>query len=535
MDAPTLQQCYEAYLALRKQMSGWLSQSARMDGPGPRGGGEDESNYALAWFQHYLVSREGAVQKRFRELLEALDGWVQRECVHGYEPEAEAHHGTEPFLLFLPRYIDLFPEDEDALRLLLGAAQHIGNWSTDSPDWFDEKRGSFRSYHLGTRVVGDDPDFAYEFAEHIRFIHIALAAYRASGEQRYADWAVRYGRVWARRILASDPIPVLWTQDGEPVDADRLPPKTRRQAGGGHHVPNDPLSGIENLLASGAAAALGDLFRLNREEGFARAARRIAAPLVSELNDPFADPAAAVVSYIRETFGDRSLDGAVLEQTRRFPEAAPGPLAMVFPEQVRRRERGVGKRNDMIYWAEWRGDGSAQPLREPSSAAFALAYQMTGEPKYALRALQTAGRKMAMARRVLRGGREHADMGGAVCSVAAGHGRNWGVGSVTGCYGPLLLGTRDILSAVTPRIEFRAGRKPARPLSDDAGNGAETPQTEAAPGPIPSGVLPLVSDEQALFYNGSEQPAAFRWRPLGTGAWEEIVLQPAETARRSLP
>ena len=55
--------------------------------------------------------------------------------------------------------------------------------------------------------------------------------------------------------------------------------------------------------------------------------------------------------------------------------------------------------------------------------------------------LRSAATRLNIARRVLRGGREHADMGGAVCSVAAGHGRNWGQGAVTACYGPLLLGT----------------------------------------------------------------------------------------------
>ena len=99
---------------------------------------------------------------------------------------------------------------------------------------------------------------------------------------------------------------------------------------------------------------------------------------------------------------------------------------MVFPQEHARDVPGVGRRNDMIHWAEWHADGSTTPTREPSTAALTLAYQVTGDAGYAARALDTAARKLAMARRVLRGGREHADMGGAVCSVAAGHGRNWG-------------------------------------------------------------------------------------------------------------
>ena len=78
----------------------------------------------------------------------------------------------------------------------------------------------------------------------------------------------------------------------------------------------------------------------------------------------------------------------------------------------------------------------------------------------ARRALGAAAAKFAMARRVLRGGREHADMGGAICSVAAGHGRNWGCGAVTGCYGTLLMGTREIQGAVVPLVEWAAGHLP---------------------------------------------------------------------------
>ena len=140
----------------------------------------------------------------------------------------------------------------------------------------------------------------------------------------------------------------------------------------------------------------------------------------------------------------------------------------------------------MIHWAEWHADGSTTPAREPSTAALTLAYQVTGDAGYAARALDTAARKLAMARRVLRGGREHADMGGAVCSVAAGHGRNWGTGAVTGCYGPLLLGTCDRMGAVTPRIE----------LSDR-----------------PAGLLSLVSDSAVHFYNGSGAAVSCPWRP----------------------
>ena len=500
MNRPSeLQACFTGYSALRTELSDWLAQSVRCDGPGPNGGGEDEANYALAWFPHYLVTREPAIAERFRDLLAALAAWVDTRCFHGYEPEAEAHHGTEPFILFLPRYLALFPHDRTAVRLLLDAAEHVGNWCADVPDWFDYRRGCFRSFHIGSRAVGDDPRFAFELAEHVRFLHLALAAYRVSGESRYLEWADRYGTVWARRIAAvEDRFPLLWTQAGEPVhEAQAAGQPIAAAAGAGHHVAGDSLAGMENLLASGAIHALGDLYDASGAERYRAAARRLAEPLVAELADPYADPAAAALCHYRQTFADRSMDDAIRAQFGRFAPASSRPLAMVFPEDQRRRVPGVGRRKDMIHWAEWHEDGSTRPTRAPCTAALTLAYRMTGNADYAARALDTAARKLAMARRVLRGGREHADMGGAICSVAAGHGRNWGAGAVTGCYGALLLGACDRMNALTPRIELAGA---------------------------PAGLLSLVSDDAVRFYNGSADPIACRWRQTGIGRWHELSL-----------
>ena len=178
----TLQECYKYYIDLREEMDRWLNQSMVLDPPGPNGGGEDEANYTLAWFPHYLVTGDKTVLKHFGDLKSALAGWIERECLHGYEPEAEAHHGTEPFLLFLPRYIDLVPDDQEARSMLMDAAEHIGNWVEEIPAWYDYDRDTFCGYYVGSRTVHNDAETAYEVAEHFRFIHIALAAYRITGE-----------------------------------------------------------------------------------------------------------------------------------------------------------------------------------------------------------------------------------------------------------------------------------------------------------------------------------------------------------------
>jgi len=114
--------CAEALGRLRQEMDGWLAQSQRLDPPGQQGGGEDEANYALAWFPHYLVTGNRDCLKLFHKLLAELVEWVRRECVQGYEPKAEAHHGPEPFILFLPQFLGLDASDRAAVGLLDGAA-----------------------------------------------------------------------------------------------------------------------------------------------------------------------------------------------------------------------------------------------------------------------------------------------------------------------------------------------------------------------------------------------------------------------------
>jgi hypothetical protein len=251
---------------------------------------------------------------------------------------------------------------------------------------------------------------------------------------------------------------------------------------------------VEVLLASGVVYALGDLFHLAPDPLYRAAARRIIQQLMASLADPYGDPAAAAIAYYRLAFQDEELDAALLRAVQAFPPEEEGELAMVVPEVCGRTQPGVGRRADMVYWGVWEGEGRVRPTREPSTAALALAYQLTSQTEFARRAFRAAAGRLAVARRVLRGGREHADMGGAICSVAQGHGRNWGVGAVTGCYGPLCLGTREILGAVTPAVPLRC---------------------PGAAG-LPASILPLVgwprsSQPVVHVYNAGSEPACVEW------------------------
>jgi hypothetical protein len=336
-----LRDTHEHATSLRQGLSRWLTQSSLMDGPYRNQGGEDEANYSLAWFSHYLISADEAVLSRFGSLLADLAGWVASDCVHGYEPEAEAHHGTEPFLLFLPRYLGLVPGDDTARGLLEDAAHHIGNWVEETPAWYDYDRDVFRGYSIGNRVVDDSPHYQVELTEHLRFVHIALAAHRVLREDRYLEWALRYGRKRAERLVAaSEPVPLGWDLDGGELHwrdaADR--PRFGGMCALSHKVPGDPLGGIENHLASGAVMAYGDLFEASGDTIFRDAARRIVTPLVDELADPFGDPAAAALSHYRVAFGDTTLDEAALRVIESAPEENDRPWVMLQAARTRHRQ-----------------------------------------------------------------------------------------------------------------------------------------------------------------------------------------------------
>ena len=84
MSNQILQSAYQYYNNLRQEMDRWLKQSMWMDPPGRNRGGEDEANYALAWFDHYAITESPMVLEHFYRLRTALIDWVERECYHGY-------------------------------------------------------------------------------------------------------------------------------------------------------------------------------------------------------------------------------------------------------------------------------------------------------------------------------------------------------------------------------------------------------------------------------------------------------------------
>ena len=418
----------------------------------------DNANFAISIFQEQLINPNNQIKNFLSLLAKEVFDWADLNLFNGYEKIVDVHHGPELFIGFLPRYIDIFPEDTRSKSLIIEAAEYIGNWKKGYTEWYDYENETFKSWYLGSKGIGNKKIFAYETADHIRFIHIALLAWKIKDDAKYLKWALAYGRKFAKKIINSgEIIPVAWDLKGSSCYPKDMKEKAEKFiASNHHHISGDHMSGVENLIASGAIYAFGDLYGLAQETILKEAAKKIVSKLLNCISNPYADPAAAAISYYRNTFTDYSFDEKIIDISKNIPSYNSSEFALVIPEKNKIRQPGVGNRKDMVYWQTLNEDGTFKLSTEPSTSFFTLIYQITGDINHADRALTMAARKFKIARSVLRSGYEHADMGCAVCSVSSGHGRNWGIGSVTGCYSPLILGSTEYFGSLKPIIEWKS-------------------------------------------------------------------------------
>ncbi len=79
---------------------------------------------------------------------------------------------------------------------------------------------------------------------------------------------------------------------------------------------------------------------------------------------------------------------------------------------------------------------------------------------------------------------------------------------MTGCYGPLLMGTCEVQGAVVPLVEWAEGHLPEQIL------------TLLQP--------PVSGPGTALFYNGGEERQVLGWHLAGAADWQRVELVSGE-------
>ena len=415
----------------------------------------DNANYAISLFQNNLIEPNESVKIFLQHIGQALINWAKKNISNGYFEMVDVHHGTELFLGFLPRYIDTFPDDEDAKNLILDVAEHIGNWRENSHDWFDYKNNSFKSWNFGTNGIHHNTAYNYNTADHLRLVHIALLAWEISLDNKYLEWSYIYSSEFAKRIIQAEKnIPVAWNREWKEFFPENMLSKEESfLAANQHHLQKNPVSGIENLLASGAIYTFGYLYLNKKDKKFKDASKIILNNLLPYLTNPYSDTIGVLFNYYRSTFNDNSFDQTILSHLEKIPLENENEIMLGFPENEKVRLMGVGNRKDMIYWYQLE-NLEVKHIDEPPTSFFMLAYNITGKIEFAERALKTASRKLKIASSILRSGHEHSDSGKLLSSVISGHGRNWGVGAITGCYPSLIIGSDENLGIYNYNFKF---------------------------------------------------------------------------------
>jgi len=175
---------------------------------GLRGHAADEAGgVSRSWVGFYFLTGEERIPAYLRALWEAWRAATAEHMYHGFPANQRGDHvlhTAETFTHFLLNMLYMDRGDRLAVDMVEDAAEHLGNWSDEVYPWYDWDRHRFRSYFLGTR----NPQFArppldWQSITHFRLLAIAVAAYEATGKQRYLDLLVDYSDMWAEAILAA--------------------------------------------------------------------------------------------------------------------------------------------------------------------------------------------------------------------------------------------------------------------------------------------------------------------------------------------
>ena len=320
-------------------------------------------------------------------------------------------------------------------RQLDDVAEHMGNWSTGTPDWFDWDRRRFHSLFFG--ADGKEPGMALNSPDHLRCVNICLLAASnpetATIQNRSLELAAAYAGEWADAILAGDALPIALTADDIVYQFSDDDEALYYSFMGEAPDLQSEVDRAENLLGSDAINTFLRLWRETGELRFRRAAERLLEPLATQLTDADAGAAADAVRAYRRWTGEGRYDGAVLDAVNALDpfDMTEVTLDTEFKRPAR-RESGVGKRSDAPRWLE---DGRE---RRHNPITLAVAAEIQGDSALQTRAVDVARTYFLLARAAFADGRDHGCSARSVSAVARGHGRENHAGMTTAVLGPAL-------------------------------------------------------------------------------------------------
>jgi hypothetical protein len=427
----------EAYELFLGDVKNWAYKCIEKYRDQPPNDHHDQLTYSTGWEPYIVSSHDEHVldflaseQEKTAAYFTSKDKWH-----HGYWRTQEAHHGTEHFELFSGFITRVLPGNQTTLSQLVDAAEHIGNWSSDVPEWFDYSTGLFRSLYFGTDGIRED-EHELNMPDHLRCAKILMLTFEASRDKKYFDLAEVYSERWAEAVTSNDKLPIGITREGVVYDIadfdDGEYRKFQTMAG------ETDLDRAENILASGGIQLFLQLWKLSEKDIFLKAAERLLKILVKTLTDPDAGPVADAFRYYRNITGKKDFDQHIIELVENLNPFDINNIGINMPPKIARRPSGVGKRTDMPVWYE---DG--QPRRH-NPILLSVAAEINGDRKLAACAVDLARTYFKLAVQLMPDGREHGCAARTVSAIARGHGRNNNAGMTTSVLLPAIQNRRKI-------------------------------------------------------------------------------------------
>ena len=211
---------------LREAMYWWIQKSAKAWEHTPWGGGHDEGIFTRTWIPYYILTGDKTAYDFLDRMVhdfirspvvEACTCFLTEEDAaqypkehrrapyHGYpEDQACFVHAPENYAWFLTHVAHINPSPE-VRKALEDCAEHVGNWSPDSPPWYDWENHRFRGALFGTRVVRDYPPYDWEPIALIRVMVLASNAFYLTGEPKYLEVCTDWADKWTKLVLDADP------------------------------------------------------------------------------------------------------------------------------------------------------------------------------------------------------------------------------------------------------------------------------------------------------------------------------------------
>ena len=366
---------------LIRQVNLWIDEAMQRQEVVAWLGTTDESTFMLSWMPHYFLTGRQDLLAFMLRMRDRRQTWAEKNLVHGYySANAEEHHHTEDYMRFLARlwYLDAF--DPRNTAPVLDFAHHLGNWVEGVPPWYDWDRHVFVSRYVGVWCVSDDPEHLHNTPAFFRYCTVLMQAYLMSAETRYLDLVRDYAGHWcdlAEQTGDDEPLPAKIDLDGNVLETEDRP---------------------VGWVTGGGLSTLIDLFLLTGQGRYAHVARRVLErflPPEGPMCGAYGS-AEAWAGALRLAAGDRTFD-------ERVVAAAGDPAAAAQTETL----SGTGLLPHMtLAWApdDARAGGGGAPR---CGALLALAYQITGDERYAACAMRQAWQRVETARSLGNDGRAH--------------------------------------------------------------------------------------------------------------------------------